>query len=325
MTSFSRRQLLGAASAWALFPSSSRAMMAGAPPDSAQARIDPNVPASPWSGAVSVVVGGAPYSGVVVGPRHVLTAAHVAGGQLPAAVQVVVNSASAPVTMAVSAVSTYPGASFPYDDLCVLRLAQPVPAGTAVYPIVDSAVTTGTRLALVGYGASGNGTVGPSLAGSASVKRSGHNVLDQFTDRLDASGRTSPFFLYDFDSPTGTGPLGGASLGNTQETCVAGGDSGSGAFVETAAGPALYGLLTVALNFGAGSTATSVFGSGGGGLVLSHPPYLEWLGAQSDQTVVPLSRLAAADVPLAPGWALGLAGLAFATRLMPRREAPPGD
>lgn len=300
-------------------------MMAGAAPDSAQARVDPNGPASPWSGAVSVIVGGAPYSGVVIGPRHVLTAAHVAGGQSPAAVQVVVNSAATPVTMSVNNVSTYPGAAFPYDDLTVLRLAQPVPAGTAVYPIVDTAVSTGTRLALVGYGASGNGSVGPSVAGAASVKRSGHNVLDQFTDRLDASGRTSPFFLYDFDAATGTGPLGGASLGNSQETCVAGGDSGSGALVETTAGPALYGLLTVALNFNAGSTATSVFGSGGGGLVLSHPPYLDWLRVQTDQSVVPLSRLTAADVPVAPAWALGLAGLAFATRLLQRREVTPGD
>lgn len=324
MNSYSRRQLLMAAAAWTLVPSASHAMMAGAAPDSAQARVDPNLPTSPWSGAVSVVVGGAPYSGVVIGPRHVLTAAHVAGGQLPTAVQVVVNTTATPVTMSVSAVSTYPGASFPYDDLTVLRLAQPVPAGTAVYPIVDAAASTGTRLVLVGYGASGNGNVGPSVAGSASVKRSGQNVLDQFTDRLDASGRTSPFFLYDFDAPTGNGPLGGAGLGNTRETCVAGGDSGSGAFIETAIGPALYGLLTVALNFSAGSTATSVFGSGGGGLILSHPPYLDWLRAQTDQTAVPLSQLTAADVPVAPAWALGLAGLAFATRLMHRREAIPG-
>lgn len=325
MNSFSRRHLLQAASACALLPSEGRAMMAGAAPDSALARVDPNLASSPWSGAVSVIVGAAPYSGVVIGPRHVLTAAHVAGGQLPAAVQVVVNSASTPVTMNVSAVSTYPGAAFPYDDLCVLRLAQPVPAGTAVYPIVDTAFSTGMRLTLVGYGASGNGNVGPSLGGSASVKRSGQNVLDQFTDRLDASGRTSPFFLYDFDAPTGTGPLGGAGLGNARETCVAGGDSGSGAFLETGAGPALYGLLTVALNFSAGSTATSVFGSGGGGLVLSHPPYLDWLRTQTDQSVVLLSRVSAADVPVAPAWAIGLAGLAFASRLLQRRSTSRGD
>lgn len=53
-------------------------IMAGAPPDSPAARIDPNTTSSPWSGVGSVVVNGAPYSGVVVAPNFVLTAAHVA-------------------------------------------------------------------------------------------------------------------------------------------------------------------------------------------------------------------------------------------------------
>lgn len=294
-----------------------RAMMAGRSPDTPAARIDANTATSPWSGVVSVLVGGAAYSGVALTPRHVLTAAHVPGSQPAAALQVVANPGPTPATLQVEAVTVYPGTAFPYDDLCVLRLAQPLPANVANYPLVDAPQTTGTRLTLVGYGASGLGDVGPSFAGSSSVKRVGQNVLDQFTDRLDASGRTSPFWLYDFDGPTGTGAMGGPTLGNAVETCVAGGDSGSGAFVDTGAGPALYGLATLALSFGTPS-ATSVFGAGGGGLVLSHPPYLEWLRTQTGGAVVLLSQANAADVPVAPPWALAALGAALMMPLLRR-------
>lgn len=287
-----------------------RAMMAGRSPDTPAARIDANTATSPWSGVVSVLVGGAAYSGIALTPRHVLTAAHVPGGQPAAALQVVANPGPTSATRQVEAVSLYPGTVFPYDDLCVLRLAQALPANVASYPLADTPQATGTRLTLVGYGASGQGNVGPSVAGASSVKRVGQNVLDQFTDRLDASGRTSPFWVYDFDGPTGTGPMGGPTLGNAVETCVAGGDSGSGAFIDTGAGPALYGLATLALSFGA-TGSTSVFGAGGGGLVLSHPPYLEWLREQTAGAVLLLSQADAADVPVAPPWALAALGAAL--------------
>ena len=87
-----------------------------------------------------------------------------------------------------------------------------------------------------------------SVAGTSSIKRRGQNVIDQFADRLDTSGRTGAFYLYDFDGPNGTGPLGGATLGNSTETSVVGGDSGSAAFVDTGSGPALYGLNTAVIN-----------------------------------------------------------------------------
>jgi hypothetical protein len=301
----------------ALTPRVAVAMMAGVPPDSAAARIDPNIASSPWSGAVSVLVNGSPYSGVVIGPQHVLTASHVAGGQQPSAVQVVVNRSATPQTLAVAAVTTYPGAAFPYDDLTVLRLAQAVPAGTMIYPVVDTACPVGTGLTLVGYGASGSGATGTSVGAASTVKRVGRNVIDQLTDRFDTSGRTSPFFVYDFDGPTGNGVLGGSTLGNATETCVASGDSGSGAFIETASGPALYGLSTVSLMFTAG-TAASLFGSGGGGLVLSHPPYLDWLRTHTDQSVALLSQAGPTDVPVAPAWALGLLGTALLSPLLRR-------
>lgn len=299
------------------------AIMAGAPPDTPAARVDANVSSSPWSGAVAVISNGSAYSGVVIGPRHVLTAAHVAGGQLPANLQVVFNTTATPQTRSVASVATYPGTVFPYDDLSLLTLAQDVPPGTAVYPIVDEALATGTVITLVGYGSSGSGASGPTVAGSSSVKRVGRNVVDQYTSQLDASGRTSPFYLYDFDGPAGAGPLGGPSLGNASETGVAGGDSGSGAFVDTPAGPALFGLSTVVLSFGA-SGATSIFGSGGGGLVLSHGPYLAWLRAQTQGNLVTVSEVRRVDAPVAPTWAMALLAVALGTSLTRRRDADRG-
>jgi len=322
-----RRGALGRAGALALLggaPAGSRAVMAGAAPDSAGARVDANTASSPWSGEVGVVVGGAPYSGTVIGARHVLTAAHVAGGASPGSVQVVVNASPTPVTMAVAALASYPSASFPYDDLTVLTLAQPVPAGTAVYPVVDTPQPVGTLITLVGYGASGSGAIGVSVGPSSTVKRKGRNTVDALPTQLDNSGRSSPFFVFDFDGPSGNGPLGGRTLGNATETCVASGDSGSGAFLEDGV-PALYGMSTFNLSFTQGLAAQPTFGFGGGGMVLSHPPYLDWLRAQTAGELTLLSQANSSDsVPVAPGWALGLLGCALAWRLLRRREAGSG-
>jgi hypothetical protein len=263
--------------------------MAGNLPDTAAARIDPNTTLSPWSGVVSVVIGGAPFSGVVVGPRHVLTAAHVALNQNPANVTVVANTSATPTLLAVEAVTSYPTAAFPYDDLSLLRLVQPVPAGVAVYPVMDVAQPLGTRVTLVGYGGSGNPATGASVAGTSSIKRRG---------------------LYDFDGPTGNGPIGGATLGNSVETSVVGGDSGSAAFVDTASGPALYGLNTAVINFS--GAAAGAFGSGGTGMVLSHAPYLSWLTAQTNGSLSLSSQVGSADVPALAPWGLAALGGGFA-------------
>lgn len=320
-----RRQCLCAALALAAggSASSARALMAGAPPDTPVARVDANTAASPWSSALSVVAGGSAFSGVAIAPQHVLTAAHVTAGQAATALRVVVNLGATPQSMSVATSTTYPGTVFPYDDLCVLRLAQALPAGITIHPIADLPVRTGTQLTLVGYGASGNGSATPTLNASSSIKRRGGNVIDQLTDRLDATGRSSPFWICDFDGPSGTGAMGGASLGNSIETCMASGDSGSPVFIDIGSGPALYGLSTLVLNFGNGA-ASSSFGSGGGGPVLAHAPYLAWLQTQTDGSVMLLSQLSAADVPVAPAWALGLLGAALLSPLLRRPKQTHG-
>lgn len=315
------RRAMIAAALGALLPGRAGALMAGAAPDTPAARVDANVPGSPWCGVVCVRANGTAYSGVLVASDWVLTASHVAGGMAPAALQVIVNAGPAPVTLAVAESVIYPGAAFPYDDLALLRLAEPLPPGAFYYPIVDTPLPTGTLLTLVGYGASGSGSGGTaSVAASTTVKRSGRNTLDWLTDSLDASGRHSPFFVYDFDGASGNGPLGGRTLGNAIETTVASGDSGSPVFVDLGQGLMLYGLSTLSLALTGGVAATA-FGGGGGGLVLAHPPYLEWLSRTTGARVSLASSLQAADVPLAPSWALAGLGALLAWRLRGSADA----
>lgn len=291
------------------------AMMAGQAPDTPTSRVDPNSAISPWTGAVSVVANGSPYSGTVISPIHVITAAHVLGGATAATVSCTFNLTSTPQSIGVTQIAIYPGSSFPYDDLAILTLSQPVPAGTQVYPIVDTAQPTGTVLALVGYGGSGNGNVGPTIGASATVKRSGRNVLDRLTDKVDASGRSAAFYVMDFDGPSGNGALGGPTLGNSIETGVASGDSGSGAFVLSGGVYGLYGVNNASLGFQAGGATLGQFGSGAAGLVLSHPPYLQWITQQTNGTIELLSKPRDGDVPL-PLWASGVLACGLAAGLI---------
>lgn len=145
-------------------------------------------------------------------------------------------------TISAVAVVRYPTASFPYDDLALIQLASAVPAGVAVYPLAREPITSAQPITLVGYGASGNGSVGVSVSSSRTVKRVGGNALDAVQTALDTSGRTSLFYLYDFDGPTGSGVMGGATLGNTVETIVQGGDSGSPALIGL---PGAYRLVGI--------------------------------------------------------------------------------
>jgi len=281
---------------------SARALMAGAAPDSPEARIDANTPASPWTSAVALLTpGGGIYSGVVVAPRFVLTASHVAGGAAPAGVTVQLNHQAAPVPIGATAITTFPSASFPYDDLSLITLASPVPEGVEILPIYREAPPAHQLLTLVGYGASGNGDVGINVQRAAGVKRVGRNVLDDVQKRIDGSGRLSLFFLYDFDGPSGTGPLGGSSLGNAVETGVAGGDSGGPAYAEIGGRRWLLGINTVTFSSAAGTPVDFRFGTVGGGMLLSDPRFIAWLETQTGGTLGPVPQ---EGLPH-PAWTLG--------------------
>lgn len=287
------------AAASAFVGTTAHAMMAGAAPDSPVAHVDANTTTSSWSGVGSVIVSGASYSGVLVAPQYVLTAGHVVGTTAPSAIQFVLNyGGNQTHVLQAAAVERYPTASFPYDDLALIRLTTAAPAGVAVYPLHRDAVASGQRVTLVGYGASGNGDAGVSVASSRTVKRAGQNVIDQTPTAIDTSGHSSLFFIYDFDGPSGNGVTGGVTLGNAVETLVAGGDSGGPAFIVDASGPRLVGIDTFVTASGSG-TIDYRFGSAGGGMLLSRAEFLAWIDATTGYTTIGAS----ADVPTLPEWA----------------------
>ena len=91
--------LLCACALFAALPA--RAVMAGAAPDTPAARIDANTASSPWRGVVSIHANGSLYSGVLIGPRHVLTAGHVFDpNPAPETVTVQFNLGGAPIVRA---------------------------------------------------------------------------------------------------------------------------------------------------------------------------------------------------------------------------------
>ena len=300
-----------------------RALMAGASPDSPAARVDANLAGSRFAGVAAISINGGTYSGVVIAPQYVLTAGHVAAAGAASQMQVVLNPGATPWTSAVISATTYPTYNFPGDDLAILQLATPVPAGVPVYPLYSGTIRTGLTLWLAGYGASGNGNVGVSIGASNTVKRTGENALDQLTAQLASGGPVSSYFLYDFDGPSGNGPLGGPTLGNAVETMVAVGDSGGPSFVQVGSALELLGINTfvAAPN---GQSVTYTFGDYGGGIVAADPRFASWLKTTTQGTLGE-SPPNDVDGPL-PAWSyllLGGALLAMGQRAGSRRARRP--
>jgi hypothetical protein len=309
-----------------LLPTPGLTMMAGVAPDSPEKRIDPITADSEWSGVVAIRTGGGVYSGVLLANRYVLTAAHVASGAVaaPAELKVILNLSGGASVIAASRIDVFPSYNFPYDDLALIQLASDAPAEAIRYPVQDAIVKPGaTIITLVGYGGSGQGNTGPSVGGNESIRRVGENVVDVLTDKIDKSGRSGAFYLYDFDGPSGNGPLGGSTLGNDRETMVAGGDSGSPAFVDSAGRMAVMGINTFAAPLGSGTAITYTFGQGGGGMRLSDPRVINWLRTTSGNEVhlasEPVSMLHTHATPLIAG--LSVAGAALVAVLYHRRTS----
>jgi len=292
-----------------------QALMAGQAPDSPAARVNPNSDTT-WSGVGSVMVNGAPLSGVVIAGGFVLTAAHVVNGQPTTALKFVLNLGATQWTSPIESVVIHPTYRFPYDDLAVLKLANPVPPSVPIYRMYTGVQVTGLILTLVGYGASGNGDAGVTVGASSSVKRIGENVLDAVQSTIDTSGHTSRFLIYDFDGPTGNGGLGGPTLGNTLETVVAEGDSGGPVFVHNGSTPQIFGISNF-VSAPNGGTVTYEFGTVGGGIIASDSRFSAWLQTATEGT---LGSPAQVDVPL-PLWSGVL--LAFVLVTLSMRYANP--
>lgn len=278
---------------------------AGAPPDSPEAHIDPNVPGSPFSGVVSINIryNDESYicSGALVGRRQVVSAGHcvdvdgngtVIDINAPGNdVRVVFNDGVANSIITATRVSMNPDyqgfgncppgvtAFCLNDDLAVVTLGEDAPATAKIYKVAVNPLQAGTRIMMAGYGTSGDGVNGYYVPPSFRIKRTGENYADLF-DADDELGFTGPNEVYyaDFD---GAGQdtfcdffgVCTPQLPNDRESGIGGGDSGGPSFVN------MYGELMIVANntFGGwfDGQEPGTFGSYFGGIVLgSYTDYL---------------------------------------------------
>ena len=215
------------------------AISAGAPPDTPAARVDPNVPTSPFSGVVSINIryDGLSFicSGTMVSATQVLSAAHCVDTNGKGKVvditkpgndvRIVFNSTPTPGSPGRAIVTAtkvvihpdYQGfgvCPFPAafqclnDDISLITIPKgSAPASAKIYPIAANVQALGTIFTQVGYGRSGDGVSGYTLPPNFRIKRSGKNSFDVF-DRDDeagfAPGSAHEVWYADFDGPPGS-------------------------------------------------------------------------------------------------------------------------
>jgi len=220
-------------------------IVAGAPPDSPAARVDPNVATSPFSGVVSIniryVENGQQLSfictGTLVSKRDVITAGHCVdidgNGTLIditkpfTDVRAVFNASSVigdPGRAVVTADHVYMNPFYqgfgncPYptatdfcvnDDVAVIHLNQDAPDSAKIYSLLAGVVTTGQSDTMVGYGRSGDGLNGYTTGPDFRIKRTGQNVMDLFDtdDEQHFAGGPQEVWYSDFDGKNRAGVL----------------------------------------------------------------------------------------------------------------------
>ena len=323
-------------------------IVAGAPPDSPGARVDPNTPSSPFSGVVSINIryAGKSFicSGTLVSKRDVVTAGHCIdtdgnGTKINLTtpgndVRVVFNSQPNPgdpgraiiTADSVSMNPNYQGfGNCPYatttdfclnDDIAVIHMNTDAPDTAKIYKAFQGDIPSGQIVTMVGYGLSGDGVSGYYVNPSFRVKRSGQNRMDLFDlddEQHFASGPQEVWYA-DFDG-------GGhdffceinlactGSLANDKEANIGGGDSGGASFLFDGNDYYLLGNNTFGSNFGAGGPAPGAFGNYFGGMVVG--AYAEFLEGATDGRIVIVPEPATGILMLV---GLGLVGFAARRR-----------
>jgi len=274
------------------------------PPDSPEQRVDANTTSSPFAGVGSIWItkGDSNYiaTATPISDRHLLSAAHAVdidgnGVSDADSVTFVLNYGSdISHQIAASSWTIHPDftgftGSNHVDDMLIIELASPLPAGVPLYELRSTPVGAGTTFTMVGYGKSGYGDIGWTVDPSFSVKRVGYNNADQFFEGARE-------WRYDYDGPDGDGFMGGPTLGNLVETALGPGDSGGPGFVEIDGEHLLAATNTFA--FGPNPLwTTSTRATGGGGMLVY--PYLTWINSEIPEPGSAVIML------LAGGWLLG--------------------
>lgn len=246
---------------------------------------DQNTAASPWAGVGSLSTGGGQFTGTLIAPGYLLTAAHVVNGVDPASISFRLNSENSFASGA-SQVFINPayGGTPTHGDLAIVKLSGAVKPGAApIYDVFGGSVQ-GRELALVSH------------ANSTSIRKTGANMADMV---LTDPGGKPQTYLFDFDGPTldsnriGDNIVANGTLGAAREASLVAGDSGSAAFVQAFVNGQwrwqLAGINTFEVTFREGPTTSGAFGTGGGGIVLSS--YASWINAVISPTPEPGSYL----------------------------------
>jgi hypothetical protein len=244
--------------------------------------IDHNTVQSSWAGVGSITIGTGTYSGTLVAPNYVLTAAHVVGNRRPEEITFNLNfGGDLTHRIVAEAVFVQPGYTGGAGlqgsgnrDLALIRLSEPAPAGVPIYSIFEGLLPQGSILTLVGYGGGGTGLTGPTEQPHPAVKRVGANVAECFAhtpgfESCNLPALTGPgpraLYFYDFDGPATPGK---PSNGLANEAALAGGDSGSPAFVNVHGQWQLAGVNTFSGRV-TEKGPIGMYGSVGGGVLLS--------------------------------------------------------
>ena len=324
-------------------------IVAGAPPDSPGARVDPNTPSSPFSGVVSINIryDGKSFicSGTLVSKRDVVSAGHcidtdghgtVIDLHKPGSdVRVVFNSQPNPGDAGRAIITAdkvtmnpnYQGFGVcPYatttdfclnDDISVIHMNADAPDTAKIYKIANSnPIESGQLVTMVGYGLSGDGVSGYYVNPSFRVKRSGQNRMDLFDldDEQHFNSGPQEVWYADFDGGghdffCEIGLACTGALANDKEANIGGGDSGGASFGFDGNDYYLLGNNTFGSNFGAGGPAPGAFGNYFGGMVVG--AYAEFLEGATDGRIVIVPEPATGILMLV---GLGLVGFAARRR-----------
>ncbi len=175
-----------------------------------------------------LVDSGGSASGVLIAPRWVITAAHVASAQPPTRMHVDMGGER----IAVRRVVVHPeylshaGLQRPPFDQALLELERA--SSVRPSPLASVLPSAGTLATIVGYGVGG-----PGAREAAGTRRAAHNRVDQLGGRWRGREWAPHLLLLDFDVPgrESRNAL-GSGVAEPLEGIASGGDSGGGLFVH---------------------------------------------------------------------------------------------